>query len=398
MPINTWIAQEIYGGWFRPYSFLVFAGVLIALIVSYIRLRIRKIPTRTLELAVFPVIPIGLLGASFFGKLNFDKPIPFFELFAFWQPGLSVHGAILFGLIGGFFWFRYFGRRLHISTWVYCDRILPNVLLAQCVGRWGNFFNHEILGPPVSRSSLSWLPNFIKNSLFDWYIPNPIPPGFFPDKAVGLDGGPVNVDAFNQVQYHAPLFLYESIGDILLWLMIVFLIPWIWQKIARLWWEYRHDETVTTHFWKEYYYHLEISSAKLQAVCPPSLAQKTYSKRTLGLSRTQKLICWPRYCYQRTKEILSQDRRELEALVNPHKISIIRVGVPSMLYIALYNTLRFGLETQRQNSDLFIINYRVVDYVIIIGIAMFGFFGCWLAQFYYPRHWRNPGIFYEKHY
>ncbi len=73
---------------------------------------------------------------------------------------------------------------------------MPGVLIAQALGRWGNFFNHEAFGSAVPVEFLKnlHLPNFIINNMY-------------------IDGA-----------YHHPTFLYESLGNILVFLIIILII------------------------------------------------------------------------------------------------------------------------------------------------------------------------------
>src|SRR5699024_12859610 len=60
-----------------------------------------------------------------------------------------------------------FARKRHISIWQLLDILAPGVLLAQSIGRWGNFINQEAFGGPVTRVFLEdlYLPEFIINQM-----------------------------------------------------------------------------------------------------------------------------------------------------------------------------------------------------------------------------------------
>ena len=78
--------------------------------------------------------------------------------------GLAVQGGAILGvLVGGlyiYFFRKYIGvRRLF-------DIALPTVLLAQAIGRWGNFFNQEVYGAATSVNNLWFLPTIVKNNMF----------------------------------------------------------------------------------------------------------------------------------------------------------------------------------------------------------------------------------------
>jgi phosphatidylglycerol---prolipoprotein diacylglyceryl transferase len=70
--------------------------------------------------------------------------------------GLGIYGGLLTGMLAVF----WYARRHHLSFWRWGDILAPSILIAQAVGRWGNFMNQELYGPPrtcrgESRSSAS---------------------------------------------------------------------------------------------------------------------------------------------------------------------------------------------------------------------------------------------------
>lgn len=95
--------------------------------------------------------------------------------------GLGIPGAVL----GGFLAVWIYTRRKELSIAVWTDIIAPGLALAQAVGRWGNFFNQEVYGAPTD---LPW----------KLYI----------DPANRLPG-------FAEIEYYHPLFLYESLWNLL---------------------------------------------------------------------------------------------------------------------------------------------------------------------------------------
>jgi len=117
----------------------------------------------------------------------------FFQAFAFWEggfQGLGIYGAIAGGALG-----------VILYTWlnkmnplVWLDLGAPGLAFGQFVGRWGNYINQELYGPPTT---LPWGIMINKNR------PHQVPPGG---------------EAGYALKYH-PVFLYES-----LWCMLVFLI------------------------------------------------------------------------------------------------------------------------------------------------------------------------------
>ncbi|WP_338970084.1 prolipoprotein diacylglyceryl transferase [Spiroplasma endosymbiont of Labia minor] len=196
-------------GWLPIYPIAMLFGALLVVMCSVIKFRMKKIPLREFEIAIFITLPLGLIAASVFGKLDILNPMQkWWEMFYFWEPGMSLFGGVITGTAVGFVWFYVQSKKTLISVWVYADCILPNLLLAQAIGRWGNLFNHEILGPTTSWDSLSWLPNWIRSKLF--YIVDP--------------NGIVDPDTI-RIVYRQPLFLYEFIFNLFGFFMLTFIFP-----------------------------------------------------------------------------------------------------------------------------------------------------------------------------
>jgi prolipoprotein diacylglyceryl transferase len=102
--------------------------------------------------SLFFVVPLGFIGARVYHVatdygLYADDPIP--DVFAVWNGGLGIYGAVAGGFLGVllFSWYR------RISPLVFADAAAPGLILAQAIGRWGNYFNQELFGRP---SDLPW--------------------------------------------------------------------------------------------------------------------------------------------------------------------------------------------------------------------------------------------------
>ncbi|GEP87266.1 prolipoprotein diacylglyceryl transferase [Staphylococcus cohnii subsp. cohnii] len=134
------------------------------------------------------------------------------EIPMIWYGGIAIHG----GLIGGFIAGIIVCRQKNINPFQIGDVIAPSLILGQGIGRWGNFMNHEAHGGPVSKSFLEnmHIPDFIINNMY-------------------IDG-----------QYYHPTFLYESIWDILGFVILIslrkhlrigdtFALYLIWYSIGR---------------------------------------------------------------------------------------------------------------------------------------------------------------------
>ncbi len=116
-----------------------------------------------LESTFLVAFPAGILGARIFyvvgnWSLEFANQ-PFWKVFAIWEGGLTILGGALMGIVVGVAWFLW--RNKGYSIWLAVDIIVPTILIAQAVGRWGNFFNCEVHGVLSPISNWQWLPKFI---------------------------------------------------------------------------------------------------------------------------------------------------------------------------------------------------------------------------------------------
>jgi phosphatidylglycerol:prolipoprotein diacylglycerol transferase len=111
------------------------------------------------------------------------------EILMTWQGGLAIQGGLILGALFAY-WFL---RRQKINFMRLADAIVPSILIAQALGRWGNFMNQEAYGGVVSESFYKYFPSFIKNMMY-------------------IDGS-----------YRMPTFLYESALNILGFILIYFI-------------------------------------------------------------------------------------------------------------------------------------------------------------------------------
>ena len=110
-------------------------------------------------------IPIGVIGARLYYvlfKWEYYLQNPN-EIIAIWNGGIAIYG----GLIAGGLAVYWFARRKKMTLTLLLDIVAPSVLLAQSIGRWGNFINQEAHGGPVTRQFLEnlYLPEFIINQM-----------------------------------------------------------------------------------------------------------------------------------------------------------------------------------------------------------------------------------------
>lgn len=138
-------------------------------------------------------LPISIIGARLYYvlfELDYYLENPG-QILAIRNGGLAIYG----GLIAGGLVIYFFTRHRFISTWKFLDVAAPSVILAQGIGRWGNFMNHEAYGEVVSRQFLEslHLPRFIINNM-------------------EIDGA-----------YRQPTFLYESVWNVIGFVILILL-------------------------------------------------------------------------------------------------------------------------------------------------------------------------------
>ncbi|MBR5515502.1 MAG: prolipoprotein diacylglyceryl transferase [Clostridia bacterium] len=125
------------------YGIIIATSILTAILYSYLRLKQQKIISdHYMDLAIATVV-FGVIGTRLFYVLtNLEDYKNFWDIFKVWEGGLAIYG----GIIGGM-------SALIISAVIkkmYVPKVLdcvgPGVMLAQAIGRWGNFMNAEAYG------------------------------------------------------------------------------------------------------------------------------------------------------------------------------------------------------------------------------------------------------------
>ena len=96
-------------------------------------------------------VPAGIIGARLYHIIT--TPERFFgpdgdwaEMFRIWNGGLGIWGGVLFGALAAWAWCRH----KHYPMALLADAIAPGLLVAQAVGRLGNWFNQELYGAPTT--------------------------------------------------------------------------------------------------------------------------------------------------------------------------------------------------------------------------------------------------------
>ena len=156
------------------YSLCILLGVISAYFVITREAKRKNINEDLILNIIFYGLIIGILGARIYYVIfNIDYyKNDILEIFKIWNGGLAIHGGIIFG-----FMFVYlYTKKKNLKFIKLTDIIVPGVILAQSIGRWGNFFNQEAYGMAVSKELLEKLliPKFIINGMHfnnNYYLP-----------------------------------------------------------------------------------------------------------------------------------------------------------------------------------------------------------------------------------
>lgn len=132
------------------YALFILIGIAIAVWIGSVRFKARGgKPGLILDIALWAV-PFGIVGGRIFHVLThwnfyFGAGKDLSKVFAIWEGGLAIYGAVILGAVGAFIGSRLAGVRF-LS---FADAIAPGVILAQAFGRLGNYFNQELFGKPT---------------------------------------------------------------------------------------------------------------------------------------------------------------------------------------------------------------------------------------------------------
>ncbi len=134
----------------RGYALCILAGICFAIWATGRRLEDRGHQREDAMTVAWWAVPFGIVGGRIYHLIT--TPQPYFgkggnpwNAFAIWHGGLGIWGAIALGALGA--WIGC--RRNNIPFLDYADAAAPGVIVAQAMGRWGNYFNNELYGHPT---------------------------------------------------------------------------------------------------------------------------------------------------------------------------------------------------------------------------------------------------------
>lgn len=188
-PIDP-VALDIGPFEIRWYGIIMATAFMIGTLLAYSRASRAGIDPDHIISIITIIIPSAIIGSRLYYVIfNWSEYIrdPI-SILAVWHGGLAIHG----GIIGGVFAGLWYVRKYHLSAWNIADVLAPSLIIGQAIGRWGNFINQEAHGGPVSKEFISAFPAFIQNQMFI------------------------------EEQYYHPAFLYESLWDFSVFLVLTY--------------------------------------------------------------------------------------------------------------------------------------------------------------------------------
>lgn len=182
------------------YALFILTGIVLATIWTGARMKKRGMdPGLAIDIAIWAV-PFGIIGGRFFHVIThindyFGEGKNWLDALKIWEGGLAIYGALIFGAIGAYIACQVDIKVLRIRSagirfTSFADALVPGLLLAQALGRWGNYFNQELFGEPTN------LPWGLEIS--------PANPSY-----------PLGLDTISGGLLFHPTFLYESLWSLL---------------------------------------------------------------------------------------------------------------------------------------------------------------------------------------
>nr|WP_255633043.1 prolipoprotein diacylglyceryl transferase [Demequina sp. TTPB684] len=208
-PPPEWAVYHLGPLTVRAYSLWILAGIFFALWLTTRRWVERGGKAEVVGDVGFWAIPFGIIGGRIYHVIS--TPGPYFgdggdpiDAFKIWEGGLGIWGAVALGALGA-----YIGCRRHGVTFTaFMDAAAPGILVAQAIGRMGNYFNQELFGRPTD---LPWAVR--------------IDPAFRPD-------------GFEQFATFHPTFLYEMLWNLAGAALIIYLDRRLNLRGGRVFWLY----------------------------------------------------------------------------------------------------------------------------------------------------------------
>ena len=155
-PVPLSIPSPPQGTWYlgpfplRAYAICILLGIVAAYFMGRARWKARGGNPDSLDAVAIVAVPLGIIGARAYHvvtdyQLYFGPGRDWWRMFFIWEGGLGIWGAVALGALGAWL----VCRRRGIKFLAMADSLAPGVILAQAMGRLGNWFNQELFGRPT---------------------------------------------------------------------------------------------------------------------------------------------------------------------------------------------------------------------------------------------------------
>jgi phosphatidylglycerol---prolipoprotein diacylglyceryl transferase len=183
------IAFNLFGLDIRWYGILISTGMVLGILLASYNCKVKKLSYDSMMDLILVALPAAIVGARLYYvlfNLSYYLSNPG-EIINIRQGGLAIHGGVIFALAAAYI----YAKKKKLNFIGYADAAMPSLILAQAIGRWGNFFNQEAHGGEVTKEFISRFPQFIQKGMF-------------------IEGA-----------YYHPTFLYESIWNLAVFVILM---------------------------------------------------------------------------------------------------------------------------------------------------------------------------------
>jgi phosphatidylglycerol:prolipoprotein diacylglycerol transferase len=154
--MSSRVAFNIFGKDIYWYGIIIALALILGVVLAIIEAKRRGYRSELILDFMLLAIPIGIVCARLYYVIfewqNYSGNL--LKVFAVWEGGLAIYGAIIGGAISAIIFYRW--RRVRIGDML--DIAAPSLVIAQAIGRWGNYVNQEAHGGLISNPSWQWFP------------------------------------------------------------------------------------------------------------------------------------------------------------------------------------------------------------------------------------------------
>lgn len=159
----------IFGLEVKFYGIIIASAMLIAIFMARRLAHSRGINPDEIYVLALIVIPFAIVGARLYYCIFSEHSYTFTELFKIREGGLAIYGGVIGGILAIILYCAC--KKNYKLIPVLFDVIVPVLIFAQSLGRWGNFFNQEAYGNLITNSKLQWFPFGVYiEDLGEWHL------------------------------------------------------------------------------------------------------------------------------------------------------------------------------------------------------------------------------------